>query len=98
LGTDYSIIYINKPLQLHVEKVFNKERKHFGSCPKRHRQTENYALFLKGGFYGFFKCLFCSTLLHLPPLRIYCVGGCKDLNPELLRLRHWQSDALAMFG
>ncbi len=33
--------------------------------------------------------------LHLPPLRFHCVGGCWDLNPGQLRLRHWLSDALA---
>jgi hypothetical protein len=38
---------------------------------------------LTGGFLGFF--LFCelySTLLHLPPLRFHCVGGCRDLTQD----------------
>jgi hypothetical protein len=40
--------------------------------------------------------VFYSTLLHLPPLRFHCVEGCWDRNrPRLLRLWHWQSDALA---
>jgi hypothetical protein len=29
------------------------------------------------GFLGFFAVLY-STLLHLPPLRFHCVGGCWD--------------------
>ncbi len=35
--------------------------------------------------------LLYSTLLHLPPLRFHFFG---ELNPELLRLWHWNSDAL----
>jgi hypothetical protein len=27
---------------------------------------------------GFFFCVLYSTLLHLPPLRFHCVGGCWD--------------------
>ncbi len=42
----------------------------------------------KSFFYSYFfglKCyVFDSLLLHLPPLRIHCVG----VNPELLRLWH----------
>jgi hypothetical protein len=34
-----------------------------------------------------------STLLHLTPLRLHRVGGCRDRNPGL---RHWQSDALTI--
>jgi hypothetical protein len=50
----------------------------------------------KGGFFWIFSFFYVrySTLLHLPPLRFHCVGGCWDLNPEQLRLRHWLSDAL----
>ncbi len=36
-----------------------------------------------------------STLLHFPPLRFHCIGGCMlGSNPGLLRLSHRQSDAL----
>jgi hypothetical protein len=44
-------------------------------------------------FWDFFYVL-NSTLLYLPPLRFHCVGGCCDRTKGLLRLRHWQSDAL----
>ncbi len=44
--------------------------------------------------WGFFVYVLYSTLLHLPPLRFHCVGGCWGWNPGMLRLRHWQSDAL----
>jgi hypothetical protein len=30
----------------------------------------------------------------MPPLRFHCVGGCWGLNHGLMRLWHWQSDAL----
>ncbi len=30
-----------------------------------------------------------SILLHLPPLRFHCVGGCRDRTQDSLRLRHW---------
>jgi hypothetical protein len=44
-----------------------------------------------GGFVGFFFSLCTvSTLHHLLSLRFHCVGS----NLGLLRLRHWQSDAL----
>jgi hypothetical protein len=32
-------------------------------------------IFLNRGVFGFFYVLY-STLLHLPPLRFRCVGGC----------------------
>ncbi len=33
----------------------------------------------RGDFFGFFfLCVLYSTLLHLPPLRFHCVGGCWD--------------------
>ncbi len=31
---------------------------------------------ITGGFFGFFSYVLYSTLLHLPPLRFHCVGGC----------------------
>ncbi len=34
-----------------------------------------------------------SRLLHLPPLRFHCVGGCWE-NPGLLRHWNWQPVAL----
>jgi hypothetical protein len=45
----------------------------------------------KGGFCWIFLGRY-STLLHLPPLRFHCVGGCWD--PGQLGLQHWLSDAL----
>ncbi len=37
---------------------------------------------LTGGFFRFFSFfVLYSTLLHLPPLRFYCVGGCWDRTP-----------------
>jgi hypothetical protein len=38
-----------------------------------------------------------STLLHLPPLRFYYVGGCWDLLVGMLRLQHWHLDALTYY-
>jgi hypothetical protein len=35
------------------------------------------SLELTGGFLDFFNALY-STLLHLPPLKFYFVGGCWD--------------------
>jgi hypothetical protein len=37
-----------------------------------------------------------STLLHLRPLRFQCVGVMLGLNPGLLRIRHWQLDAVIL--
>jgi len=37
----------------------------------------------QGDFSGLFYVLY-STLLHLAPLRFYCVGGCWDRNPSTL--------------
>ncbi len=39
-------------------------------------------------------CVVYWTLLHLPPLRSHCVGGCWGSSPGLLRLWHWPTDAL----
>jgi hypothetical protein len=33
---------------------------------------------LVGGFFKIFFSAIYSTLLHLPPLRFHCVGGCWD--------------------
>ncbi len=41
----------------------------------------------------FFYVLY-SILLHLPPLRFHCVGGCWDRTQECCYFGHWQSDAL----
>ncbi len=55
------------------------------------KRKSNTRKLKSGGFLRFFYVLY-STLLHLPPLRFHCVGGCWDRsNPGLW---HWQSDAL----
>jgi hypothetical protein len=47
---------------------------------QEHSITQNNAeYFLKGGFYTF---QVYSTLLHLPPLKFHCVGGCRDQTPD----------------
>ncbi len=53
-------------------------------------------LFLIKGELIFFFIVLYSTLLHLPPLRLNCVGP-KILgsNPGQMRLCNWQSDALS---
>ncbi len=52
--------------------------------------TTDYWVFRKllkrGIFCWFFKYLLCSTLLHLPPLRFDCVGGCWDWTQYCVRL------------
>jgi hypothetical protein len=52
------------------------------------------SFFLGGGGIFIFFVLY-STLLHLPPLRFHCDGGCWDRTQGLLQLRHRQLDALA---
>jgi hypothetical protein len=48
-----------------------------------------------GNFWDFFLFVQYSTLLRLLPLRFHCVGRrTLGSNPGLLRLRHWQSEAL----
>ncbi len=49
-------------------------------------------ILFKGGFLGFFSTVLHSTMLHLPPLRFHCVGGCWDRILGLLRLWHWLSE------
>ncbi len=50
-------------------------------------------LILKGHYFEFFSFYVqYSTLLHLPPLKFHCVGGCWDRTQEL-RPRHWLPDA-----
>jgi hypothetical protein len=39
-------------------------------------------MIVKKGILRFFKVLY-STLLHLPPLRIQCVGGCWDRTQDM---------------
>ncbi len=45
-------------------------------------------------FYFHFFPVPYSTLLHLPPLRFNCFGGCWGTNPGQQWLWHWLSDAL----
>jgi hypothetical protein len=42
------------------------------------KRNEKETIFLKGEFFGFYCKVRYSTLLHLPPLRFHCVGGCWD--------------------
>jgi hypothetical protein len=37
----------------------------------------------------FFKNVFYSTLLHVPPLRFYCVGICWDLTQTSQKISKW---------
>ncbi len=37
---------------------------------------------------------FCVTLLHLPPLRFHCFGGCWDWTQDCCDIGHRPSDAL----
>jgi hypothetical protein len=41
-------------------------------------------IYKTGGFFGFFylRYVLYSTLLHLPPLRFQCVGGCWNQNQD----------------
>jgi hypothetical protein len=57
-----------------LENVFYYPVLIFGS--KSHGITS--VLKLKGDFFGFFSFFYVcySTLLHLPPIRFHCVGGC----------------------
>jgi hypothetical protein len=49
----------------------------------------------QGDFLDFF--MYFILHCHLPPLRFHCVGGCcMGSSPGLLRLWHWQSDALTV--
>ncbi len=52
----------------------------YSSTPLHSLSTPSHCtIFFKGDFWDFF--LFYvrySTLLHLPPLKFYCVGGCWD--------------------
>ncbi len=47
------------------------------SCPlrKKHHVTHKKT---GGFFWNFFLYVLYSTLLHVPPLRFHCVGGCWD--------------------
>ncbi len=46
--------------------------------------SEAVILFLKWDFWDFFfLCTRYSILLHLPPLRFHCVGGCWDLTQDI---------------
>jgi hypothetical protein len=48
---------------------------------------------VKRGIFWIFYVLY-STLLHLPPPQISLCRRMLGSNPGLLRLRHWESDAL----
>ncbi len=51
-------------------------------------------IMIKGNFFWFFFFYArYSTLLHLPPLRFHCVGGCWDRTQDNCRW-NWLSDAL----
>ncbi len=42
-------------------------------------RKEDEVLLLKKDFFGFFIFyVLYSTLIHLPPLRFHCVGGCRN--------------------
>jgi hypothetical protein len=56
------------------------EKFHKSKRPKNRR--------INGGIFRCFSYVLCSTMLHLPPLRFHCVGGC------WIELLPWQSEAL----
>ncbi len=51
----------------------------------------SFLYFFNSEIFGFLFLLFVlySTLLHLPPLRFHCVGGCWDRTHGMVRFRHW---------
>ena len=46
---------------------------------------------------GFFHVRY-STLLHLPPLRFHCVGGCRDRTKDIVSLWSGPITALIYLG
>jgi hypothetical protein len=54
-----------------------------GSGAEKHISKIKYikTSFFTGGFFWIFPVLY-SPLLHLPPLRFHCVGGCWDRNQD----------------
>ncbi len=76
---------------------------HFGYCRQmpgcskegvKNRVT-GVALLILCVFWCFFVMYILSpTLLHLPPLRFHCAGGCWDWTQDCCDFWHWQSDAL----
>ncbi len=63
-----------------------------------HRYKFDFNSLTGGFFWDFVFYVLCSTLHHLPPLRFHCVGRMLGSNPGLLRLRHWQSEAVTTIG
>jgi hypothetical protein len=56
-------------------------QKYYFGFPQKQKNCENHKQ--TGGLILFFQYpVLCSTLLHLPPLRFHCVGGCWDTTQE----------------
>ncbi len=77
----YCIYCVDQTGDMHTVNVALL-RGHFRNIlTRRERQkstTQEILIFINRGIFGFFSIYCISTLLHLPPLRFHCVGGCWD--------------------
>ncbi len=75
----------------------NFEIEHSKLCFKKSDLLVKCSRFsLQGDLFDFFYVL-NSTLLHLPPLRFHCVGGCCDRTQDCCAVRrsnHWAIDLI----
>jgi hypothetical protein len=64
-------------IQTMVGEAINRLIKHHHKSLKE-RVRDSFSSFLTRGIFWIFFYVLYSTLLHLPPLRFRCVGGCWD--------------------
>ena len=68
-----------KNIQVDDGKTFYRRYTSLSKAEESQARGGRSRLIKKGGFFGFFSFYVrYSTLLHLPPLRLHCVGGCWD--------------------